>query len=246
MGQQQNQQVQNQQQKNQQQQNQQQQNQQVQSQQQQNRQQQNQQQQKKQQQNQQQKNQQQQNQQQQNQQKQQQQNQQNQQQQQQQQQQLDLSKPEHQKIQNLIQKSEIEEGFGLNTEVKVSLRGSSPKTYIYHLTAAHGLKNLSQRWNLHLESSNANVCVDGKPTISGESGLVSFVNTIGFGKTCTQHEVRITGKHGVSERKPKISPEESKRCEEYSTKAKDIERQLKSQDESSEEFQRLVSSLVKT
>merc|ERR1712142_1225806 len=202
--------------------------------------------QKQQQKNQQQQNQQQKNQQQQNQQKQQQQNQQNQQQQQQQQQQLDLSKPEHQKIQNLIQKTEIEEGFGLNTEVKVNLRGSSPKTYIYHLTAAHGLKNLYQRWNLHLESSNSNVCVEGKSTISGESGLVSFVNTIGFGKTCTQHEVRITGKHGVSERKPKISPEESKRCEEYSTKAKDIERQLKSQDESSEEFQRLVSSLVKT
>merc|ERR1712168_995545 len=78
---------------------QQQQNQQVQSQQQQNQQQKNQQQQNQQQ------NQQQQNQQQQNQQKQQQQNQQ----QQQQQQQLDLSKPEHQKIQNLIQKSEIEE-----------------------------------------------------------------------------------------------------------------------------------------
>merc|ERR1711922_4466 len=153
--------------------------------------------------------------------------------QQQQQQQIDLSKPEHQKIQNLIQKSEIEEGFGLNTEVRVNLRGSSPKTYIYHLTAAHGLKNLSQRWNLHLESSNSNVCVEGKSTISGESGLVSFVNTIGFGKTCTQHEVRITGKHGVSERKAKISPEESKRCEEYSTKAKAIERQLKSQDESS-------------
>merc|ERR1719431_733581 len=209
--------------------------------------QQNQQQKNQQQQNQQQNNQQQQNQQQQNQQQQhQQQQQQNKQQQQQQQQQLDLSKPEHQKIQNLIQKSEIEEGFGLNTEVRVNLRGSSPKTYIYHLTAAHGLKNLSQRWNLHLESSNSNVCVEGKSTISGESGLVSFVNTIGFGKTCTQHEVRITGKHGVSERKAKISPEESKRCEEYSTKAKDIERQLKSQDESSEEFQRLVSNLVKT
>merc|ERR1711887_505561 len=87
---------------------------------------------------------------------------------QQQQQQLDLSKPEHQKIQNLIQKSEIEEGFGLNTEVRVNLRGSSPKTYIYHLTAAHGLKNLSQRWNLHLESSNSNVCIEGKSTISGE------------------------------------------------------------------------------
>merc|ERR1712200_100461 len=188
----------------------------------------------------------QQNQQQQNQQQNKQQQQQNKQQQQQQQQQLDLSKPEHQKIQNLIQKSEIEEGFGLYTEVRVNLRGSSPKTYIYHLTAAHGLKNLSQRWNLHLESSNSNVCVEGKSTISGESGLVSFVNTIGFGKTCTQHEVRITGKHGVSERKAKISPEESKRCEEYSTKAKDIERQLKSQDESSEEFQRLVSNLVKT
>merc|ERR1711922_70621 len=211
----------------------QQQNQQVQSQQQQNQQQKNQQQQNQQQKNQQQQNQQQNNQQQQN---QQQQN------QQQQQQQLDLSKPEHQKIQNLIQKSEIEEGFGLNTEVRVNLRGSSPKTYIYHLTAAHGLKNLSQRWNLHLESSNSNVCVEGKSTISGESGLVSFVNTIGFGKTCTQHEVRITGKHGVSERKAKISPEESKRCEEYSTKAKAIERQLKSQDESSEEFQRLVSN----
>merc|ERR1711887_508759 len=209
---------------------QQQQNQQVQSQQQQN----NQQQQHQQQQNQQQQNQQQS------------QQQQNKQQQQQQQQQLDLSKPEHQKIQNLIQKSEIEEGFGLNTEVRVNLRGSSPKTYIYHLTAAHGLKNLSQRWNLHLESSNSNVCIEGKSTISGESGLVSFVNTIGFGKTCTQHEVRITGKHGVSERKAKISPEESKRCEEYSTKAKNIERQLKSQDESSEEFQRLVRSLVKT
>merc|ERR1711970_1617215 len=40
--------------------------------------------------------------------------------QQQQQQKLDLSKPEHQKIQNLIQKSEIEEGFGLNTEVKIN------------------------------------------------------------------------------------------------------------------------------
>merc|ERR1719285_641993 len=214
-----------------------------QNQQQQNQQQQNQQQKNQQQQNQQQQNQQQQNQQQQN---QQQSQQQTKQQQQQQQQQLDLSKPEHQRIQNLIQKSEIEEGFGLNTEVRVNLRGSSPKTYIYHLTAAHGLKNLSQRWNLHLESSNSNVCVEGKSTISGESGLVSFVNTIGFGKTCTQHEVRITGKHGVSERKAKISPEESKRCEEYSTKAKDIERQLKSQDESSEEFQRLVSNLVKT
>merc|ERR1711887_228694 len=201
---------------------QQQQNQQVQSQQQQNnQQQQNQQNQQQQNQHQQQQNQQQQNQQQQNQQQQNQQ-QQNKQQQQQQQQQLDLSKPEHQKIQNLIQKSAIEEGFGLNTEVRVNLRGSSPKTYIYHLTAAHGLKNLSQRWNLHLESSNSNVCIEGKSTISGESGLVSFVNTIGFGKTCTQHEVRITGKHGVSERKAKISPEESKRCEEYSTKAKDI------------------------
>merc|ERR1719153_162624 len=211
-------------------------------------QQQNQQVQSQQQQNQQQKNQQQQNQQQQNQQQsQQQQQQQNKQRQQQQQQQLDLSMPEHQKIQNLIQKSEIEEGFGLNTEVKINLKGSSPKTYIYQFTAAHGLKELSQRWNLHLESpSSPNICVEGKSTLSGETGQFSYVNTIGFGKTCSQHEIRITGKHGISEAQAKRSTEESRRCEEYSTKTKDIERQLKFQDKSSEEFQRLVSSLVKT
>merc|ERR1711970_698331 len=174
-------------------------------------------------------------------------NQQHQQWQQQQQQKLDLSKPEHQKIQNLIQKSEIEEGFGLNTEVKINLKGSSPKTYIYQFTAAHGLKELSQRWNLHLESpSSPNICVEGKSTLSGETGQFSYVNTIGFGKTCSQHEIRITGKHGISEAQAKRSTEESRRCEEYSTKTKDIEKQLKYQDKSSEEFQRLVSSLVKT
>merc|ERR1719222_1484242 len=49
--------------------------------------------------------------------------------------QIDASRPEHQKIKQILKKSEIEEGFGLTTKLEINFRGGAPKTYSYSLSA---------------------------------------------------------------------------------------------------------------
>ena len=170
--------------------------------------------------------------------------------------QLQHSKPEHQKIQQAFQKLIVEEGFGFNIDVDLAFRGGRSKSYTYSLSAAHGIRQLSQKWNLHLESPHSmDICVDGEftmPEISlreeqSSKVEVFYKNTIEFGKSCEEHKMEVTGTTGVSRDQSKKSrtSEESIKCEKYTKKFNKLRDELKSLSEGSAEYKKVKEQLLK-
>ena len=113
-----------------------------------------------------------------------------------------------------FKKLNVQEGMALTTDIKVSLKGCSPKTYSFTATGGQGLDRLERKWNLHIENkerslSNLNICIDGHATlpniyvkdaerIQNEDISFQYVNNIGFGESCDQYYVKVTGSSSVS------------------------------------------------
>ena len=113
-----------------------------------------------------------------------------------------------------FKKLNVQEGMALTTDIKVSLKGGSPKTYSFTATGGQGLDRLERKWNLHIENkerslSNLNICIDGHATlpniyvkdadrIQNEDISFQYVNNIGFGESCDQYYVKVTGSSSVS------------------------------------------------
>jgi hypothetical protein len=82
--------------------------------------------------------------------------------------------------------------------VEISLVGGSPKTFEFSLTAAHGLKDLEQKWNLELESEKEarKVCVTGGlefPLRRDQQDRFKYNNRVGFGSSCDEYFVNVEG-----------------------------------------------------
>merc|ERR1719309_943788 len=110
-----------------------------------------------------------------------------------------------QKLQQKVSKLTVEEGYGFTANVDLKLDGGERKTYNWEMTAFHGFSGVEQKWNLHLEDKERlNICIDGEVslpliplkdvrTLKSENMRFSYKNTIGFGKTCEDHEIKVVG-----------------------------------------------------
>jgi len=117
-------------------------------------------------------------------------------------------------LERAFKKLKVQEGYAFTTEVKVSLKGGSPKTYTFTATGGHGVDKLERNWNLYIENkdrslSNMNICVDGKVTlpniymketehIQTEDVAFQYFNNIGFGESCEEYFIKVTGSSSVS------------------------------------------------
>ena len=117
-------------------------------------------------------------------------------------------------LDRFFKKLNVQEGVGMTTDIRVNLKGGSPKTYSFTATGGHGVDRLERKWNLNIENkesslSNMNICVDGKVTlpniymrdverIQREDVAFQYVNNIGFGESCDQYYVKVTGSSSAS------------------------------------------------
>jgi len=173
-------------------------------------------------------------------------------------QQIDASNSEHQKIQQVLQNLNVEQGVGLATSVKMTLKGDAPKTFHWVLSAGKGLKGMDSKWNLNLENKNRlNICIDGSLTyptnsirnvnqLQSEDVRATFKNNIGFGQTCDEHKITVTGSAVVShDQKEKAQNSfAAQTCEQASRQVNEIREQLKNVREESQESRRLEQQLV--
>jgi len=167
---------------------------------------------------------------------------------------------QHQKIRQHIEKLRIEHGFGVFASTTVNFEGSERKSYTWHMTACHGGSEVQQKWSLHLEDTKEmNICVDGSlqlPLIpvrdSGsfrsENMRFSYENNVGFGKTCEEHKIKISGFTASSQsKKEKIETSRNvRKCEEATKKVDEIRRHLRNTNVESTETRRLERDLVKS
>jgi len=105
--------------------------------------------------------------------------------------------------------------FAGNMLVEVKLMGGLPKTYTYSLTAAKGAGVLDHKWDLHMEGDAGKLCVTGALTLPVHGvKKFTYTNTIGFGATCTQHAITMTGFTISSEKQKAYSmvSEAAKKC----------------------------------
>merc|ERR1712203_1032496 len=110
----------------------------------------------------------------------------------------------------VLEKLNVESGVAVSAEMKVILKGGSPKKYSFTLIGGHGFTGMVQKWKLHLENTErTKICIDGKLTMPSASlrnthelksqDIKMFLkNVIGFGKTCEEYSVKIDGSSLVS------------------------------------------------
>merc|ERR1712212_1211744 len=142
-----------------------------------------------------------------------------------------------QKLQQKVSKLTAEEGYGFTANVDLKLDGGERKTYNWEMTAFHGFSGVEQKWNLHLEDKERlNICIDGEVslpliplkdvrTLKSENMRFSYKNTIGFGKTCEDHEIKVVGATYRSEEQKERSEvgRSSRKCVETTRKVEEKE-----------------------
>ena len=105
--------------------------------------------------------------------------------------------------------------YATNMLVEVKLVGGLPKTYTYSLTAAKGAGVMDHKWDLHVEGEAGKLCVTGALTLPVHGvKKFTYTNKIGFGATCTQHVITMTGFTITSEKQKAYSmvSEAAKKC----------------------------------
>merc|ERR1712121_471697 len=105
----------------------------------------------------------------------------------------------------------------------------------------------------HLEDKERmNICVDGKlafpimplqeiKSLESEEMKFSYKNTIGFGKTCQEHELKVTGTASSSEEQKERSKlsKNAEKCELAVTKVEETKEDLRGAQEESPEYRQL-------
>lgn len=97
-----------------------------------------------------------------------------------------------------------------NALLEVSLVGSSPKTFIYSVTAAQGFGELEQEWVVHLEEETQPriICVAGKMTLPAtrSSNLpFLFKSHLGFGATCEESWLKVASVSSLETTQNKVT-----------------------------------------
>merc|ERR1712212_1235677 len=162
-----------------------------------------------------------------------------------------------QKLQQKVSKLSAEEGYGFTANVDLKLDGGERKTYNWEMTAFHGFSGVEQKWNLHLEDKERlNICIDDEVslpliplkdvrTLKSENMRFSYKNTIGFGKTCEDHEIKVVGATYRSEEQKERSEvgRSSRKCEETTRKVEELREEVRSTKEGSSERRKLENEL---
>lgn len=156
-------------------------------------------------------------------------------------QQLQSSDSTHKKLEQILQRINVQAGYGVNIDLDIHLNGNTQKTYSYSLSAGQGTMDMEQKWSIHLgENDRMNLCIDGgmhSPIISwraadqlrSEDVKFSYNSIVGFGNLCQEHSVKITGTTSVSEEQNRrgSGTESSIKCKENTKKAENIQEELK-------------------
>ena len=172
---------------------------------------------------------------------------------------LQSTNQQHQKLQQQVNKLALDEGYGLTASVDVVLEGSNRKTYSWSLAACHGFSGVEQKWNLELEDKERmNICVEGamqlplvplrdSKSLKYENMRFSYKNTIGFGKTCQEHRIKVTGTTSVSESLKEHTSKSlsSRKCEEVTREVTRLREELRTVDEESSEYREIEQELVR-
>merc|ERR1712212_438030 len=162
-----------------------------------------------------------------------------------------------QKLQQKVSKLTVEEGYGFTANVDLKLDGGERKTYNWEMTAFHGFSGVEQKWNLHLEDKERlNICIDGEVslpliplkevrTLKSENMRFSYKNTLGFGKTCEDHEIKVVGETYRSEEQKERSEvgRSGRKCEETTRKVEELREEVRSTKEGSSERRKLENEL---
>merc|ERR1740128_292946 len=170
---------------------------------------------------------------------------------------LQSSNQQHQKLQQQVRKLSIEEGHGLSVGLKVVFEGSERKSYSWEMTACHGFSEVEEKWNLELEDKERmNICVEGamelplvpvrdSKSLKSENMRFNYKNTIGFGKTCQEHKIEVTGTTSRSESLKVQRTESTEKCEEATRDVERLREELKSVNEETTEYRKMEEELVK-
>jgi len=156
-------------------------------------------------------------------------------------QELQANNQQHQQLQQALQKLGLQQGLGLATKININLKGGSPKTYNFVMSAGHGQSGMEQKWNLHIESEQAmSICMDGGMTLpmlplrdSQQAQIqgvrFAYKNVIGFGQTCQEHKIKIDGTTSVSQKQQQIVQKQniSQKIQQVERKIQQLQQELK-------------------
>jgi len=121
-------------------------------------------------------------------------------------------------IKEIVEHTGIESGISLSVTWSMILQGSSRHTYSYNMNLATGSQQMKQKWNLQMQcaTSGNKICVRGDvamPTlpmwnideIRNTNIEYRYNNMIGFGSTCQESQIRVSGHSKVSEKQKEHS-----------------------------------------
>merc|ERR1719342_503208 len=173
-------------------------------------------------------------------------------------QELQAANQQHQQLQQALQNLNIEQGLGLTSKININLRGGAPKTFTYVMTAGHGQGGMEQKWNIHLENKEfMSICVDGSmslplvplrkvDSIRSTDIRYAYRNTIGFGRTCQEHTVKITGSSAVSLQQQQRAQQSqaSRICEQATQRVEQLKEELQRVQRQNVQNQQIKERLV--
>merc|ERR1712042_96787 len=159
----------------------------------------------------------------------------------------------------VLEKLNVESGVALSGELKVILKGGSPRKYSYTLIGGHGFTGMVQKWKLHLENpEKTKICIDGKLTIPSVSlrnahelksqDIKMFLkNVIGFGKTCEEYSVKIDGSSSVSYEQKEIATRSisSRKCGEVRREVEELKEKLRTIPKETPEYTHVEHELLR-
>jgi len=165
---------------------------------------------------------------------------------------------QHQQIKQTFQNLDIEQGLGLTSKININLKGGAPKTYSFVMTAGHGQSGMQQKWHLHLENKEVmNICVDGSmslplvplfdvDSIRASDIRYAYKNTIGFGRTCQEHTIKVSGSTAVSQQQQQRAQQSqaSRRCEQTKRRVEELKEELQRAQGDAVEYQHIKERLV--
>jgi len=159
----------------------------------------------------------------------------------------------------VLEKLNVESGVAVSGELKVILKGGSPKKYTYTLIGGHGFTGMVQKWKLHLENpEKTKICIDGKLTMPSVSlrnahelksqDIKMFLkNVIGFGKTCEEYSVKIDGSSSVSYEQKEMATRSisSRKCGEVRREVEELEEKLRTISKETPEYTHVEHELLR-
>merc|ERR1712142_889121 len=159
----------------------------------------------------------------------------------------------------VLEKLNVESGVALSGELKVILKGGSPKKYSFTLIGGHGFTGMVQKWKLQLENTErTKICIDGKLTMLSVSlrnthelksqDIKMFLkNVIGFGKTCEEYSVKIDGSSLVSYEQKEMATRSisSRKCGEVTQEVEELKKKLRTIRKETPEFTHVERELLR-